>query len=189
MFRRAGLRLVNAVRGRRFTSMVVMGLLVAVVAPAASAHHRHHLSKVRGTWSNPVGSCFAHIISFDPSTGDVICTGTSDWTGTWTGSTTWTLTGNVNLATGAGSGRIDEVFTGRARDRRKGTLTFVEQFTLDATGKIDIRGEIVGSSGGLAGSHGHARWIGITNADGSGSGTYSGRWHEGRRHHKHRHRS
>jgi hypothetical protein len=100
------------------------------------------------------------------------CSGTSDWTGTWKGSTTWTLTGDVSLAAG-GSGRIDEVFTGRTRDGRKGKLTFVEHFTLDAAGHIDIKGKIVKSSGRLAGSHGKARWIRTANADGSGAGTYS----------------
>jgi hypothetical protein len=158
---------------------------MVLVAPAASAHDRHH-SKVAGDWTNPVGACVAHITSVDPATGDLLgCTGTSDWTGTWTGSTTWTLTGRVSLTTG-GSGRIDEVFTGHAADGRAGTLTFVEHFTLDATGHIDVTGRIVRSSGGLAGSRGHAHWVGTANADGSGIGTYSGRWHEGcKRHHKH----
>jgi hypothetical protein len=176
-------------RRSRATAVAVVTSLVAVVAPAASADHRPHLSKLKGDWSNPVGACVAHIIEVDPTTGDLLsCSGTSDWTGTWKGSTTWTLTGDVSLTTG-GSGRIDEVFTGRARDGRKGKLTFVEHFTLDATGHIDIKGRIVKSSGRLAGSYGHARWVGTANADGSGAGTYSGRWHEARqRHHKH-HRS
>jgi hypothetical protein len=88
--------------------------------------------------------------------------------------------------TAGGSGSIREVFTGRAHDGRKGTLTFVEHFTLDTAGNIDIKGKIVKSAGRLAGSHGHARWIGTANADGSGTGSYSGRWNEGgQRHHRH----
>jgi hypothetical protein len=174
--------------GNRATALAILTLSAALVAPAASADHRHPLSKVKGEWTNPVGACVAHIIKVDPTTGDLLsCSGTSDWTGTWKGSTKWTLTGDVSLTTG-GSGRIDEVFTGRARDGRKGQLTFREHFTLDAAGHIDINGKIAESSGRLAGSHGHARWIGTAKADGSGSGTYSGRWHEGRkRHHKHHH--
>jgi hypothetical protein len=170
------------------TAVAGLTLFVALVASAASADHRPHLSKLKGDWTNPVGACVAHIIKVDPATGDLLsCSGTSDWTGTWKGSTKWTLTGDVSLTTG-GSGRIDEVFKGRARDGRKGKLTFRERFTLDAAGHIDIKGKIVKSSGSLAGSHGHVRWIGTANADGSGSGTYSGRWHEGRkRHHKHHH--
>ncbi len=161
--------------------------VVVLVAPAASASHRDHRSNLRGRWTNPVGACVAHIIKLDPATGDLLeCTGTSDWTGTWKGSTTWRLTGDVSLTTG-GSGRIDEVFKGRARDGRRGSLTFVEHFTLDAAGTIDITGRIVKSSGRLAGSHGRARWIGTTRADGSGSGTYSGRWREARRHRHQRH--
>jgi hypothetical protein len=138
-----------------------------------------------GHLEQPVGACVAHIIKVDPATGDLLsCSGTSDWTGTWTGSTTWTLTGDVSLTTG-GSGRIREVFHGRSPHGRKGKLTFLEHFTLDAAGHIDIKGKIVKSSGALAGSRGRARWIGTANADGSGSGTYSGRWHEGRHHRRH----
>jgi hypothetical protein len=174
------------VGGRRLATTVACLTLVLLVAPAVSAHHRHG-SKVAGDWTNPVGACVAHITNVDPATGDLLgCTGTSDWTGTWTGSTTWTLTGRVSLTTG-GSGQIEEVFTGHAADGRAGTLTFIEHFTLDATGHIDIKGRIVQSTGGLAGSRGYARWVGTANADGSGVGTYSGRWHEGcKRHHKHR---
>jgi hypothetical protein len=175
-------------RRNRTTALALLTLFVAPVAPAASADHGHPLSKVKGKWSNPVGACVAHIIKVDPTTGDLLsCSGTSDWTGTWKGATRWTLTGDVSLTTG-GSGRIDEVFKGRARDGRKGSLIFREHFTLDAAGNIDIKGRIVKSSGKLEGSHGRARWVGTATADGSGSGTYSGRWHEGRkRSHKHHH--
>jgi hypothetical protein len=164
-------------------SAPLAAVMLAMTPTAVSAHHHHGSTKVKGHWSDPVGACVAHIISFDPATGATKCTGTSDWTGTWRGSTTWTLTGTLDPATGTGSGRIDEVFTGRARDGRKGRLTFVEHITLGAGGSTDIKGRIVGSCGGLAGSAGHARWVGTTNAaDGSGSGTYSGRWHQGTRH-------
>ena len=155
--------------------------VVALAGPAASASHRDHRANLKGRWTNPVGACVAHIVKVDPATGDVLrCTGTSDWTGTWKGSTRWRLTGDVSLTAG-GSGRIDEVFKGRARDGRRGTLTFVEHFTLAPSGAIDISGRIVQGSGRLAGSHGRARWIGTTSADGSGVGTYSGRWHEATR--------
>ena len=169
------------VRRRGHATAVASAIIVAALAvPAASAGDGHHLSKLKGKWSNPVGACVAHIIKVDPTSGDLLsCTGTSDWTGTWNGSTTWTLKGDISLTTG-GSGHIREVFTGRARDGRKGKLTFVERFTLDASGRIDVQGKIVKSSGKLAGSYGHARWIGTANADGSGAGTYSGRWREGR---------
>jgi hypothetical protein len=178
----------NRLRGPTGTFAVVAACALASVAvPAASAHQRHHLTKVSGTWSNPLGACVAHLTRFDPATGDFNCTGTSDWTGSWTGSTTWTVTGNQDLVTGASSGRIDEVFTGRAAHSRRGTLTFVERFTLDAAGNIHIHGPIVGSSRGLVGSRGHAEWVGTSSAtDGSGSGTYSGRWNQGgRRHGRH----
>ena len=176
------MRLPRRLASRRSPAAVAAATcLVAVIVPVASANHPQHLSKVKGAWTNPVGACVAHIIDVDPATGDLLkCSGTSDWTGTWKGSTTWTLTGDISLTTG-GSGRIREVFKGRTRDGRQGKLTFVEHFTLDAAGHIDIKGKIVKGSGRLAGSHGHAHWIGTANADGSGAGTYSGRWHEGGR--------
>jgi hypothetical protein len=167
-------------RRKRATALTLLTSLVAVVAAAASADDRPPMSKVNGKWTNPVGACVAHVLEVDPTTGDLLsCSGTSDWTGTWKGSTKWTLTGRVSLTAG-GSGRIDEVFKGRARDGREGKLTFREHFTLDASAEIDIKGKIVKSSGKLEGSHGHARWIGTANPDGSGNGTYSGRWREGR---------
>jgi hypothetical protein len=173
--------LLSRLAGRQGCAWAVAGLstLVALAAPAASAVDRDHRAKISGRWTNPVGACVAHIIEVDPATGDVLsCKGTSNWTGTWKGSTNWTLTGDVGLTSG-GSGRIDEVFKGHARDGRKGRLTFREHFTLDAAGKIDIKGKIVKSSGKLAGSRGRARWIGTAKADGSGKGTYSGHWQEG----------
>jgi parallel beta-helix repeat protein len=159
-------------------ALAIVALVALSGAPAASAGPSH-TSKVRGTWSDPVGACVAHIISFDPKTGDFVCTGTSHWTGTWTGSTTWTLTGNQSPTTGAVSGRIDEAFKGHLADGTTGTLTFAEHVTIDPDGDTDIRGSIVNSSGGLAYSQGHARWIGNSNPDGSGSGSYSGQWHQG----------
>ena len=54
---------------RHATAVVFRSSFVALVAPAASAHHGH-LSKVKGKWSNPVGACVAHIIKVDPTTGD-----------------------------------------------------------------------------------------------------------------------
>jgi parallel beta-helix repeat protein len=167
----------------RLSLAVVLALaavaLAALSGAAAASAGPPHTSEVRGTWSDPVGACVAHIISFDASTGDFVCTGTSKWTGTWSGSTTWTLTGNQDPATGAVSGRIDEVFTGHAADGTTGTLVFAEHITIDPAGNTDIRGSIVHSSGGLTHSLGHARWIGTSNPDGSGSGSYFGQWHQG----------
>jgi len=173
---------------RTFASVASLAALLVVLvlmAPAASAHNPQHPLKVSGTWSDPPGACIDHIISFDPSTGDFACTGTSEWTGTWTGSTTWTLTGNQNPTTGATSGRINEVFRGHLPNGSAGTLTFVERITIDPAGNTAIRGRIVDSSGGLARSHGHARWIGVSNTEGSGGGSYFGHWNQDRKHTHH----
>jgi hypothetical protein len=170
---------------RRTPSLALLAAVATLALPAAGAladHHHHGTTKLKGAWTNPVGACVQHIISFDSATGATKCTGTSAWTGTWNGSTKWTFTGTLSPSTGAGSGRIDEVFAGRAHDGRRGRLTFVEHVTLGAGGATDIKGHIVGSCGGLAGSHGRAHWVGTTSAtDGSGSGRYSGRWQEGNR--------
>src|SRR3954468_21215691 len=171
-------------RGRTMLSAMAGGLLLLVLAAPAASGHGH---QVRGTWTNPVGACVQHIVEFDPATGDITCTGTSEWTGTWSGSTTWTFTGKLDPATCAGSGDIDEVFTGHA-GRKHGKLTFHEHMTLDAAGNIDIRGKIVTGSGQLAGSSGRARWVGTSSAvDGSGEGTYSGQWHPPGQHKHHHH--
>jgi hypothetical protein len=163
-------------------------LIVGVLAPTVGvgfalapvvASAKMPASEVHGTWTDPVGACTAHIVSFDPATGDLVCAGTSRWKGTWRGSTKWTVTGNQNPATGAVSGRIDEVLTGHAADGRAGKLTFVERLSIDPSGTTDIRGHITKGSGALAGSTGHERWVGTSAPDGSGKGTYSGAWREG----------
>jgi hypothetical protein len=160
--------------------MVAAAVLASLPPVAAHAAGHQHTTGVHGTWSDPVGACVAHIVSFDPATGDLTCTGTSAWTGTWAGSTTWTLTGRQDPVSGTITGRINEVFKGRARHAGRGTLTFVEQITIGAAGNTDIRGHIVRGSAALAGARGHAHWTGHSNADGSGSGTYSGQWHFGK---------
>ena len=164
---------------RSFRWRTAAAALVAnlpIVAPVAHAAGTRHTAGAHGAWTDPVGACLAHVVSFDPATGALTCTGTSDWTGTWAGSTTWTLTGRQDPVSGAITGRIHEVFKGRARRVGRGTLTFVERVTIDAAGTTDIRGRIVRGSAALAGSRGHAHWTGHSNADGSGSGAYSGRW-------------
>jgi hypothetical protein len=173
----------SASRRSSLALLAAIGTLALPVAGASALHRHQGPTKVKGAWTNPVGACVQHIISFDSATGATKCTGTSNWKGTWKGSTKWTFTGTLNASTGEGSGRVDEVFTGRARDGRRGRLIFVEHITLGSGGATDIKGRIVGSCGGLAGSHGRAHWVGTTSAtDGSGSGTYSGSWSEGTRH-------
>jgi hypothetical protein len=154
-------------------AVALLGADAGALAGASDA------TKIKGHWTNPKGACTDHVISFDPATGDLECTGTSKWTGTWKGSTKWTLTGNMDPDSGKTSGRIHEVFKGKIADGRKGKLVFSEKLQLDANGDIDIHGHIVDSSGGLAGAHGKARWTGYSSVtDGSGSGPYTGSWHK-----------
>jgi hypothetical protein len=186
--RRIPWRSVVSIGAAVFAGVLVCAVCAAAKPPARAGFAATALAgevhagatNVSGKWSDPMGACVGHIVSFDPATGDITCTGGSTWTGTWKGTTTWTLTGNQNPVTHAVSARIDETFTGRAADGRKGTLAFVERLSIDPTGKTNITGHIIRSCGALAGSQGHARWIGTSAADGSGSGTYSGQWKEGR---------
>ena len=170
-------------RHRTVAILLALTTLVplAVAPVVAWAKGPTTASKVRGRWTDPVGACAGHVVSLDPATGAIVCTRTSRWTGTWNGSTKWTLTRILDPSSAAVSGRVDEVFTGDAAGGRAGTLTFVESLSIDASGGTSIRGHITNSSGALAGSSGHASWIGISAQDGSGSGTYSRRWREGHR--------
>jgi hypothetical protein len=168
---------------RTFAAALLVVLAVTAATSAASPAHpakRHPLIRVHGTWTDPVGTCVSHVTSFDPATGTFTCTGTTVFTGTWVGSTTWTLTGRRDPSSRIVTGEIHEVFKGHTRGGRRGTLTFVEQLTEDATGKEDTRARIVRGSGGMAGSRGQVHFIGQSNPDNSGSGTYSGLWRLGK---------
>ena len=98
------------------------------------------------------------------------------------GPTTWTLKGKfADPSDPLGSSftaHLTEVFTGRI-GRRHGTLTFAERFWQEAappsgTGAFQVRGKIIDSSGGLAGSHGSVIWAGRTDTVDAGKGTYVG---------------
>ena len=178
---------VPLVRHRALTAaLALLTVFALAVAPSvASAPRLAHaakqrpLARVHGTWTDPVGACVAHYTSIDAANGNFTCTGTSVFTGTWVGSTTWTFTAHIDPPTGMITGTTREIFTGRARQRH-GTLTLVEKVKLDASGKQVDSAHIVRGTGGLAGSTGHARFVGQSNPDGSATGTYSGRWRPGK---------
>ena len=81
-------------RHRTVAILLALTTLVplAVAPVVAWAKGPTTASKVRGRWTDPVGACAGHVVSLDPATGVIVCTGTSRWTGTWNGSTKWTLT-------------------------------------------------------------------------------------------------
>jgi hypothetical protein len=106
------------------------------------------------------------------------------WEGTWTGVAEYTFHGRVDAVTGAGSGTIDEVFTGRDRDGRLGTIRFAETATLTPTGVPDtfslrLEMRIVKGTGDFANARGEAVAVGLGNAAFS-EGTFSGQWTPGR---------
>jgi len=96
-------------RHRTVAILLALTTLVplAVAPVVAWAKGPTTASKVRGRWTDPVGACAGHVVSLDPATGAIVCTGTSRWTGTWNGSTKWTLTRILDPSSAAVSGRID----------------------------------------------------------------------------------
>jgi hypothetical protein len=161
---------------------LTVAFALAAAPSVASAHQPPHAAKqrvlrVHGAWTDPVGACAD--LSFDPSTGRLTCTGTTVFTGTWVGTGTWTFTGRIDPTSANIISRTREVFRGRTRHGRHGTLTLVEHGIQEPTGKMRSRAHIVRASGGLAGSRGHVHFIGQSGPNGSAGGTYSGRWRHG----------
>lgn len=154
---------------------VVVVVLVAAsltgppaVAKSAGASHQD----VRGGWVSP--PCV--LTEYDRMTGAFRCTASSTWTGTWTGVTHVEGEGTLDLATGSGSGTIEETFIGHASDGTAGRLRFTETWVADGPSMtIHIDARIV---------EGTDDWVGATGRvvfDGSmvgvsGYGGYVGSW-------------
>lgn len=133
---------------------------------------------VSGTWQTvvPVVLTSYKPSSPDPTTGTFSGVGSTLWQGTWTGLTHYKISGTANLITGAGSGTIQETFTGRSSDGRIGTMSFAETYSLDTTGQLSIQATITNATGELAGEHGVVAFTGKELGAIVGNGTYSGHW-------------
>jgi hypothetical protein len=154
--------------------LLFFGSLVSATPPAAA----QSATRVSGTWQTiiPASLTSYHPSAGDPTTGTYTGVGTTLWRGTWTGVTEYKIQGTANLITAAGSGTLQETFVGRAAGGGRGTLRFVETYTLDETGHVEIRCKITGGSGAFAGSRGSATFVGTELSVATGHGSYSGLW-------------
>lgn len=151
------------------------------IAPTARAAAPEMAS---GTWQTIVPVVLTHYqprMLTNPTRGTYTGLGSTLWQGTWTGVTHYTIGGTADLVTGAGSGTIDETFTGRSADGGTGTLHFTETYVLDASGSIIIDATIVGATGDFLGSRGQVVFTGTENGVVEGSGRYRGSWQRPRR--------
>jgi hypothetical protein len=170
----------------KFVQQVAAVIAVVAAGLAMPASRALADSDPPGTTTSVVGGGWATspcvFTSFDPSTGDVTCVGSSAWTGSWTGITHYDVTGNLDLVTGDFRGTLIETFTGMyVPDKSIGTLTFVESFSIDGTNfAINIETDIVNSSGDptFRCSTGHVTFDGFAPLV-TGFGGYRGTWVHG----------
>jgi hypothetical protein len=170
--RAAGLH--NARMTARGSAAAIATVVVAIgsVSPfPAQAKPR----KVTGTWQNPDPIT---VTSLNPLTGKFTATGASVWQGSFRGTTVVTTQGTTNLVTGDTDGTVDETFSGAAGRNFRGTLHFVEEYTVEgATGAFHLVAHITGGTAAFKGSRGTVTFDGKTDTlTGVGGGTYSGTW-------------
>jgi hypothetical protein len=149
-----------------------MALLLVGATGAAEARVR----SVEGTWQNPEA---LNVTSLDPISGHFEGTGTSNWQGTWTGTTTLTTEGVTNVVTGDTRGTVDETFTGQTPNGKRGTLHFLEDYTVAPfTGDFHLVAHLQSGTGAFKRSKGGTvAFVGHTDPlTGIGSGTYEGTW-------------
>lgn len=160
---------------RTCTAGLLLALLVVLAPPARAASHS--ATNVSGTWQSVVNVLFTNYqpSASDPTTGTYQGVGSTLWQGTWTGVTHYMAHGTANLITGAGSGALQETFTGRSSGGGTGTLTFNETYTLSSTGAIVIQAKIIGATDDFSGAHGDVTFTGTDNPA-EGGGSFQGRW-------------
>ncbi len=153
------------------TFAVVLLAVSWAAAPPAGAAPR--LRAVHGSWDNadPLASTLTQhgpvaVLDF---------AGGSRWSGDLAGPTSFTGRGILPARSVVLVGTITETFAGSLDGVGAGTLSFVETFHQDVTtGRITIDALVVGGSGAFSAAGGRLRFIGVTDADGVGGGTYEG---------------
>jgi hypothetical protein len=84
--------------------------------------------------------------------------------------------------TGESHGQLYETFMGISEDGRRGTLSFVETYTLHGpTGAVHIDATIVAGTGGFTGATGRVAFDGVLLEGLAGGGGYAGTWTPPRR--------
>lgn len=107
-------------------------------------------------------------LTFDVAGGDV-------WTGTLNGTTSYTGTGYLDPATGEGTLRLDETFTGTVRGLGTGTLHNQDFAQFHGDGSNTVEDFIVDGTGQLHGVRGYLHFVGQTDGqDGPSAGSYDG---------------
>jgi hypothetical protein len=151
-------------------------LLLGSQSPAHAAGRTRELAS--GSWVSlvPVAVTSYQPSSADPLVGTFRGVGSTLWQGTFAGITEYTIGGQVDLLTGAGSGWIHERFSGRSSGGEVGTITFDERYTLDATGHIEIRAVVSSGTGDFADASGRLTFDGTSTSVASASGSYGGSW-------------
>jgi ABC-type transport system substrate-binding protein len=171
-------RTVRLLAGVLATFALLVGCILPSAVAAASGPASVHGT---GTWTN-LATEPCSPIPFDPAPNvNFACRGISHWAGqVLTGTTVYTTIGAFDAATGNIVGRIDETFTGSATNGAHGTIHFKEFISIadDGThtgaGSLFIFAEAVGGTGGFCHVKGHLVFTGTVNADGTGTGPFSG---------------
>jgi hypothetical protein len=162
--------------------LVVLAAAVGlgVVGVAGNPAEAHPVPNVTGNWQTvvPVTLTSYQPSADNPTIGSYAGVGTTAWLGTWTGLTRYQIHGTANLVTGAGSGVIDETFTGGSADGKTGTMRFLETYTIDSASQIRIVARLVSGTGDFSGSKADVVFLGIEYGAATGNGTYSGTWSE-----------
>lgn len=139
--------------------------LIAVIAAPANATPEPEPASGAFTGVVPIIPTGWKPTERDSTKGTYEAVGSSQWQGTWTGVTTYRARGTSDLNRGgAGSGVLDETFTGGAADGDTGTLSFRWTYVFEPDGRIRLDGRIVGGTGDFAAATGRVTADGFANA-------------------------
>lgn len=106
--------------------------------------------------------------------GVFVCVGPSIWRGPLLdGTTIYVATFTIDAA-GNLAGTLTETFTGTAANGARGTIPFVEAFTISSTGVVFLTANVIGGTGDFCHARGHLVFTGTATPDGIGDGTYTG---------------
>lgn len=106
---------------------------------------------------------------------EVTFSGRTTLTGDLSGRTTFTGRGTINSRTGIITGQIKETFFGSVAHLGRGTIHFSERFRQNATtGALTIDARTVSGTQALEDVRGPVTFVGFTDAQEVGNGTYTG---------------
>ncbi|MDQ6695989.1 MAG: hypothetical protein M3Z46_00845 [Actinomycetota bacterium] len=155
--------------------LLVSFLLAGPVGAAPHGRHGHHPHRVRlaGTWVNPTAQMVVATRLLGPDT-YLNATGGTDWHGSLEGSTQYDLRGVFDSKTFVGGGALTETFTGRLASGAEGLLLLDETFHFATDGSLEIVAHVETGTGAFKRARGEITFIGHSDANGVGSGTYAG---------------